>query len=67
MPPFASSRCLTMPLLAIGGEKANAQILGEPQLTQAVSKPIPDKKRPELAKTEARGNGEDTGTVKAFS
>jgi len=37
------------------------------QLTQAVSKPVPDKKRPELAKTEARGSGEDTGTVKAFS
>lgn len=37
------------------------------QLTQAVSKPIPDKKRPELAKTEARGSGEDSGPVKAFS
>jgi hypothetical protein len=37
------------------------------QLMQAVSKPVPDKKRPELAKTEVRGSGEDTGTVKAFS
>lgn len=37
------------------------------QLTQAVSKPVPDKKRPELAKTEARGSGEDASTVKAFS
>jgi hypothetical protein len=37
------------------------------QLMQAVSKPVPDKKKPELAKMEARGNDEDTGTVKAFS
>jgi hypothetical protein len=37
------------------------------QLMQAVSKPVPDKKKPELAKMEARGSGEDTGTVKAFS
>lgn len=36
------------------------------QLVQAVNKPVPEKKRPELAKTEVRGSGEDTGTVKAF-
>jgi hypothetical protein len=36
------------------------------QLTEAVSRPVPDKKRPELAKAEAKGSGEDT-TVKAFS
>jgi hypothetical protein len=36
------------------------------QLVQAVNKPAPEKKRPELAKTEVRASGEDTGTAKAF-